>query len=154
MSGRIDIRAFTDALVSHAAETGWFTQVNSHEPKSAPNGNLTGAVWVQTLRPDPGRSGLDVTSAWLTFTLRIYAPMLQEPQDEIDPQIIDAVDDLLTLFSGDFTLDGMIREVDLLGLSGTGLSVQSGYLDVDRKKFRIVDITIPLGLSDVWDQAA
>lgn len=154
MSGRIDIRAFTDALVSHAATTGWFQQINEHEPKSYPNGDLTAAVWVQALRPDPQRSGLDATSAWLTFTLRIYASMLQEPQDQIDPQMIGAVDDLLTLFSGDFTLDGMIREVDLLGQSGTGLSVQSGYLDVDRRKYRIVDITIPLGLNDVWDQAA
>lgn len=149
----IEIRALTDALVSHASETGWFARVNSHEPKSAPNGSLSAAVWIQTLRPDQQRSGLAVTSAWLTFTLRIYTEMLQEPQDEIDPQIIDATDDLIRLYSTDFTLDGMIREVDLLGQSGTGLSVQSGYLDIDRRKFRIVDITIPLGLNDVWDQA-
>jgi hypothetical protein len=150
----IEIRAYTDALVSHAAETGWFTRVNSHEPKSAPHGDLSAAVWVQTLRPDAQRSGLAATSVWLTFTLRVYVPMLQEPQDEIDPQIIEAVDDLISLYSSDFTLDGMIREVDLIGQSGTGLSVQSGYLDIDRRKFRIVDITIPLGLNDVWDQAA
>ena len=149
----IEIRALTDALASHALTTGLFARVNQYEPKSAPNDGLSGAVWVQTLRPDPQRSGLAVTSAWLTFTLRIYVPMLQEPMDEIDPQLIDAVDQLLALYSNDFTLDGMIREVDLLGQSGNGLSVQSGYLDVDRRKFRIVDITIPLGLNDVWDQA-
>jgi hypothetical protein len=148
----IDIRAYTDALASHALTTGHFARVNQYEPKSAPNG-LSGAVWVQTLRPDQQRSGLAVTSAWLTFTLRIYVPMLQEPMDDIDPRLIDAVDDLLRLYSADFTLDGMIREVDLLGQSGTGLSMQSGYLDVDKRKFRIVDITIPLGLNDVWDQA-
>jgi hypothetical protein len=149
----IEVRAYTDALVSHAAETGWFSQVNSHEPKSAPKGDLSAAVWMQTLRPDQRASGLATTSAWLTFILRIYVPMLQEPQDAIDAQMIDAVDDLLRLYSADFTLDGMIREVDLLGQSGTGLSAQSGYLDIDRRKFRIIDITIPLGLNDVWDQA-
>lgn len=148
----IDIRAYTDALASHALTTGHFARVNQYEPKSSPNG-LTGAVWVQTLRPDQQRSGLAVTAAWLTFMFRIYVPMLQEPMDDIDPSMIEAVDDLLRLYSSDFTLDGMIREVDLMGQSGTGLSAQSGYLDVGGRKFRIVDITIPLGLNDVWDQA-
>lgn len=150
----MEVRAYTDALVSHALTTGRFMRVNEHEPKSAPADGLTAAIWFRTLRPDPGRSGLASTSVWLTFTLRIYLSMLTEPQDEIDPSILEAVDDLLALYSGDFTLDGMIREVDLQGLSGTGLSVESGYLDIDRKMHRIVDITIPLGINDAWTQAA
>lgn len=150
----MEIRAFTDALVSHALTTGRFAQVNQYELKSAPPDGLTGALFVRTLRPDTSRSGLNSTSVWLTFTLRIYLRMLTEPQDEIDPRILEAVDELLALYSGDFTLDGMIREVDLLGQSGTGLSVESGYLDIDRKMHRIVDITIPLGINDAWAQAA
>lgn len=150
----MEIRAYTDALVSHALSTGRFLRVNGHEPKSAPPDGLTAAIFVATLRPDPQRSGLASTSVWLTFTVRFYLSMLAEPQDEIDPQIIDACDDLLAAYSGDFALDGMIREVDLLGASGTGLSVQSGYLDIDRKMHRIVDITVPLGINDAWSQAA
>lgn len=150
----VETRAYTDALVSHAMATGLFDRVNQYEPKATPGNGLTAAVWFQTLRPDPQHSGLAATSVWLTYTLRIYLPMLTEPQDWIDPRILEGVDKLIELYSGDFSLDGMVREVDLEGQSGTGLSAQAGYLDIDRTKMRVVDITIPLGINDAYVQAA
>lgn len=147
-------RAYTDALVSHAMTTGLFDSVNTHEPKAPPGNGLNVAIWFQTLKPDQQRSGLSSTSVWLTMMLRIYLPMLSEPQDYIDPRILDAVDLLLAAYSADFTLDGMIREVDLLGESGAGLSAQAGYLDIGQTKMRVVDITIPLGINDAYSQAA
>lgn len=150
----METAAFTDALVSHAMTLGVFDRVNKHEPKSAPGTGLTASIWFLTIRPDRQSSGLDHTSVWLTMMLRIYLPMLEEPQDMIDDRIVNAVDVLLAAYSGDFTLDGLIREVDLLGQSGTGLSVQSGYLDIDRMKMRVVDVTIPLGINDAYAQGA
>jgi hypothetical protein len=47
--------------------------------------------------------------------LRIYSNMLQEPQDAIDPQVCDAADDFMGRVSGGFTLNGLVRDVDLLG---------------------------------------
>jgi hypothetical protein len=150
----VETEAFTEALVSHALTLGVFDRVNTVEPKSSPGNGLTASVFFVTLKPDPQRSGLASTSVWLTMNLRIYLPMLTEPQDMIDERILRATDLLLATYSNDFTLDGLIREVDLLGQSGTGLSLQSGYLDIDKTKMRVVDITIPLGVNDAYSQAA
>ena len=144
--------AFTDALVSHAAASGFFDRVNKHEPKSAPGNGLTAAVWFQKVTSFPAGSGLAETAGLLEFTLRIYLNMLSEPQDYIDPHVLEATDAMLAAYSGDFQLDGLIRNVDLLGESGTRLEARSGYLDIDKTKFRVVDVTIPLIVSAAWTQ--
>lgn len=142
-----------DRIVSHAAATGYFDSVNAHEPRSAPGSGITAAVWLQRLRPLTS-SGLASTSGAVEFVLRIYQGFLSEPLDTIDSRIMEAVDTLLTAYSGDFELGGNVRSVDLLGAYGPGLSVQAGYLTVDRTLYRIVDITIPLIVNDLWDQSA
>jgi len=56
-------------------------------------------------------------------------------------------------YSGDFTLGGLVRDVDLLGHSGQQLSALPGWLDMGEAKYRTVDITIPMVISDAWAQA-
>ena len=148
----MEVTAHTDALVSHAAASGLFDRVNTVEPKSAPGNGLTAAVWFQRVTPAPKASTLNTTAARVEMMLRIYLPMMREPQDDIDTRILEAVDVLLTAYSSDFTLDGMIKEVDLMGEHGTPLGAQSGYLDIDRTKMRVVDLTIPLIINDAWTQ--
>ena len=150
----IEIEAYTDALVSHAMETGWFDQVNEHEPKSAIGNGMTAAVWFTRLRPVPAASGLNVTTGVLEMRLRIYTSMTSEPLDQIDPRVVKATGDLLERYSGDFTLDGMIRNVDLLGEFGQALEALSGYLDVSGTKMRVVDIMVPLVINDLFGQEA
>ena len=104
-----------NAIESHAKASGLFDSVNTHEPKSAPGGNLHCAIYVSSLGPVPTGSGLTATTGVLTIMARIYLPMIQEPQDKIDPTIIAATDTLLEDFSGDFTLGGNARNIDLLG---------------------------------------
>lgn len=149
----IDIRAILAALESHALATGRFEKVNTHEPKSSPGNGLTSAIWVQQIRPVPAGSGLAVTTGAVTFTQRLYTTMLQEPQDAIDPAMVEAVDVMLRAYSGDFTLDDQIRNVDLLGSTGTPLGAQAGYVSIDRTLFRVMDITIPCIANDLWEQA-
>jgi hypothetical protein len=43
--------------------------------------------------------------------------------------------------------------VDLLGQFGTPLSAQAGYVNQDGRLFRIMTITLPLVVNDVWGQA-
>ena len=143
-----------DGVLSHALASGLFARVNGHEPKSAPGSGLTAAVWVQTIKPYPGGSGLAATSGVVTLTVRLYSPMLAEPADAIDPEIMDAVDVLFTAYSGDFDLGGTVRNVDLEGATGPGLSAQAGYLNQDGKLMRIMDITLPVIVSDLWTQVA
>jgi hypothetical protein len=47
-----------------------------------------------------------------------------------------------------------VRNVDLLGAYGAGLSALAGYLNVDNKMFRVVDLTLPLIVNNVWEQVA
>ncbi len=143
--------AIIDALVSHAMTTGYFERVNQHEPKSAPGFGLTASVWNQSGGPVQS-SGLSQTSGVVTFYVRLFTSMTSEPQDMIDPNLLDALDALLTAYSGDFTLDGLVRNVDLLGAESPGLSWVAGYVDVGGTKYRCMTVTVPLIINDLWEQ--
>ncbi len=146
--------AILSAVVSHAMATGLFERVNGHEPRNAPGGGLTCAVWVDALGTDPEHSSLSTAAAHVVLKLRIYSSMLQQPTDAIDPQIIDAVDVLFTAYVGDFTLGDLAFAVDLLGMSGPRLEAQAGYVTQDGLQLRVMTITLPLIISDVWTESA
>lgn len=144
--------ALIDAVVSHALTSGYFEAVNRHEPKSSPGNGLMAAVWVQHIVPLPAQSGLVATSGRVLMQVRLYSNMLAQPEDQIDPELVKACDVLFAAYSADFTLDGLANSVDLLGRHGVALSAQSGYLQVERGWYRILDIDVPLILDDIWSQ--
>lgn len=141
-----------DAVVSDVQRSGYFDKVNTHEPKRGPRTGLTAAVWLQAINPVQLTSGLASTSAQLVFTLRMYQSMLKEPQDMIDPNMAKATSNLMRRYHDDFDFDGAIRNIDLLGAFGVALSAISGYLEIDGKMYRIIDMTIPCIVNDVWPQ--
>lgn len=149
----IQVRSVIDAVQSHALASGYFDSVNGHEPKSAPGEGLTYSVWAQQLGP-ARLSGLASTSARIALTGRLYKPFRSEPDDSIDPDMVDALDALMGAYAGNFTLGGLVRSVDLQGSDGTPLSAQAGYQTIDRQVYRILDITIPLIINDAWTQGA
>ena len=142
-----------NAIESHARTSGLFDSVNTHEPKSAPGGDLHCAIYVSTLRPMPAGSGLAATTGVMTVMARIYLDMVRDPQDKIDPVIIAAADTLMEDFSGDFTLGANARNIDLLGQTGEFLEARAGYITIDQTIFRSMDITIPIIVNDVFTQA-
>jgi hypothetical protein len=141
-----------DALAQHALSLGHFEQVNVYEPKSSPQTDLMCTIWVQSLRPTS--SGLTSTSVRFQCSVRIYTSMLQEPPDIIDPVMMAAAWDLLSSYSGAFTLGGLVESVDLLGKDGDPLSGEAGYIEIDRKMFRVFTITLPVKINDAFDQVA
>jgi hypothetical protein len=149
----MNITGILNELVSDAETTGLFDQINTHEPKSAPRSGLTMAIWLDRVEPYALASGLTATSALLIFNARLFTKMTQYPQDAIDPNMTSAVDVLMNKYSGDFTLGDKIRNVDLLGESGTHLMAQAGYINQDNTMFRVVTLTIPLIVNDAWTQA-
>jgi len=149
----LNLAPITDAVLSHVSASGWFDRANGHEPKNAPGKGLSAAVWLQAVAPISGRSGLAVTSARIELSVRVSMPMLHEPQDEIDPTLLSAVDALLTAYSGDFTLGGLVEEVDLLGAYGSPLGAQAGYLTQDQIAYRVMTITLPVVIDDCFPQA-
>ncbi|MEU0465020.1 hypothetical protein ABZ215_13535 [Amycolatopsis sp. NPDC006131] len=149
-----DFVALIEALADHALRTGWFDRVNKHEPKNAPGHGLTSAIWVDRIEPIRGGSGLNSTSARFVVNVRIYQNALSDPPDAIDPHLTAAVNELMLAYSGDFTLDGLVRDVDLLGAHGIPLSAVAGYLTQDKTIYRVMTITVPLIVNDVWEQNA
>ena len=140
-------------LSSHAQTLGVFEAVNTHEPKDAPSGphcsfNIVG------VRPDPEGSGLDRTTARVVVLARIYIPMLQEPQDAIDPQIVVATDKLMEAYSTDNTLGGNVMTIDLLGMGQERLEGRAGYITLGGTSYRSMDIQIPCIVADAWTQGS
>ncbi|UOZ10544.1 hypothetical protein [Amycolatopsis sp. WQ 127309] len=144
----IGINELLNELVSHALTLGVFEKVNTHEYKSAPGKGLFCEIWSENVVP--ARSGLASTSITITFSVRLRVDMITEPQDEIDPRILDGVDQLMTAYSGDFELGGNARNVEL----NTGARADAGYLNQDSSIYRIMTITLPVTVNDVWEQAA
>jgi hypothetical protein len=141
-----------DAVVSDVQRSGYFRKVNQHEPKKAPTTGLWAAIWVQSIEPVGLISGLQQSSALLVFTLRIYSNMLKEPQDAIDPEVMRATSNVMRRYHDDFDFEGLIRNIDVFGQAGVPLSAQAGYQEIDGKWFRIMDITVPCLLNDIWPQ--
>lgn len=148
------IEVIVDAIVSEYQRTGYFDKINMHEPRKKPGRGITAAVWPQSITPLPQASGLDSTTGLLVFMGRSYINALTEPPDMIDVWMMRANANLMRTMHRDFTFGGAIRNVDLLGSFGTPLSLVSGYLDQDSTKFRIMDLTIPCVVNDIWPQAA
>lgn len=149
----------TQALETHALRLGFFDRVNKSEPKRAPDFGITMAIWPQMLVPLGPNSGLSTTSGLVTYVARIYQPMLQDPIDMIELNMMRATAAFITALSADFQLtdasggtDPLVRNIDLLGSVSPGLSAQAGYLEVDRTKFRVMDIGVPMIVNDAFEQ--
>ena len=148
-----------NAVVSEALASGWFERVNGHEPTNKPGHGLTCAVWIQA-GPDPlagqAGSGLATSSALITFNVRVYTPMTAEPRDEIDPNVAKAVSNLMRRWHDnyDFGLHPLVRNVDLLGQSGTRLASRAGYVEQSGSLCRVMTITLPVIVNDVWPQGS
>ena len=152
MAPQLEIRPLIDKLRSHALSLGVFDSCGSHEPKSVPGTGITAALWVQRIRPSI-HSGLANTAASVEFTLRAYSNFIAEPQDEIDPRLVDAIDGLIAAYTADFTLGGAVMAIDLMGIEGTALEATAGYVTINQTILRVIDLTIPILLDSAWDQS-
>jgi hypothetical protein len=149
----MDVSTLFDRMESHAAALGAFDRINTHEPVNAPGGGYTTAIWVNRLDP-VSSSGLDSTSVRVEFYIRIYTSRQMEPLDAMDPEVLKRTDLLMAQYTNDFDLGGAVRNVDLLGQHGTPLSAAAGHLNLGGILYRVMTITLPLIVNDVWEQEA
>jgi hypothetical protein len=150
----INSQDLVDRVASKAKASGKFDRVNKHEPKSKPGRGLTCAIWIDRIEPARGRSGLTATDARVVLNCRIYTNMLQQPQDAIDPTVMEACDYMFEAFSGDFDLGSESRFIDLLGMTqGHPLFCQSGYINIDNMTFRVMTFVVPIVIENAWTQA-
>lgn len=141
-------------VVSNAMQLGVFRRVNSHEPKAAPGSGLTYVVWVDQITPIGRASGLDATSGYVVLNGRIYGNAFLKPEDDLDPRILTAATTLIGQYSSGFTFGETVRNIDLLGEYGQRLGAQAGYVTIGQTVYRVMTLTIPLVVNDMWTQAA
>lgn len=144
----LNTKAIQDALVSHALSTGYFESVLAHEPLEVTGTGITCAIWLGSGAVLPNRSGLDIVSASLSFNIRLFTNTLQQPQDGIDIDIMDAFDGLMTAYSGDFSLGNAVSYIDLMNIS-----FNAGYVTINGTQFRLITISLPIVSDDLWTES-
>lgn len=151
--GELDTLAYLDALVTHALGLGLFDRVNKSDFKSAPGHGLSATVWAKSLEPVL-TSGLNSSSGRLVVFIRIWSGLHPGTDEEIDPEIVHAAHRLVAAYIGDYTLGGLVREIDVHGEHGTQLAVDFGYRPLDDHPYRVALLTVPLIINDLWEQVA
>jgi hypothetical protein len=154
------MQRITDALVSHAQLIGRFDKVNSAEPTTPPANGMTCSIWAQALSSLSAESGLSVTTGYLVMQARIYDNVMRlapDEADQIDPRMLAAASELIDSYTGEFTLAGLVTSIDLLGIGGETLRGEAGYVQIGGQgsgMYRIMTITIPMIIADMWTQVA
>lgn len=149
----LDATTIVSAVVDHALATGVFDEVNQHEPLNSPGNGVACAIWPGNIEPAEKQSGLASVSLKFALNVRLYIRWNPDSLDSVDIRLIDAVDTLMRAYSGDFTLGGLVQEVDFFGTNGTKLAVEFGYQSIDNADFRVATITLPLIVIDAWDES-
>lgn len=150
----LDVNAVYNQVVSHAEGLGVFERVLAFEPKTAPGAGLSAVIWLSRIQPVAQVAGLSVVSIRLELKIRVYQNALTEPQGDIDKTLLDAVAKLMNSYAGDFELSGEVMQIDIFGAYGEPFGAEGGYLRQDSVEFRIVTITLPIIISDVWEEVA
>lgn len=141
--------ALFDAMTSAAQATGQFARVNSHDPEVTPGRDISCTITLADISADPNRSSLNEVTGVITFTARLWNNAMQKPLDAIDPAMLTATSSLLGAYAGGFTLGGTVRNVDLMKLRAV-----TGYVNHEEKEMRVVEITVPVVVNDLWAEVA
>lgn len=153
--GGLPTAAIIAAVESALLQMGLFDQVNAHGPQSPVGSELTAAVWPQTIDPAAGESGLDGVAAVFLLSLRLYYPARSEPLDMVETTLSDGVDKVIDTLIGGFTLGGLIRNIDVFGVTGgQKLGAQYGFVSMEGNWYRCATITVPCVVNDPWDEVA
>ncbi len=141
-------KTLLSALKSHAMTLGIFSKrVIAHAPLSTPGEGLSCYFELGPVAPTAA-SGLASVSIEVTVMAHILAPLNAKPVDEIEASVLGATCVLMNAYAGNFTLDGLVREVNVFG----GLKADPGYLLFEGKPFRVSAITIPLIVNDAFPE--
>lgn len=149
------------SVASLAAATGYFDSVNEFEPTNAPGNGVHCAVVLQSFQPVPARSGLASTSYMLVLVARVMQSASQ-PLAGQDPKLLAAVAALVAALSGDLDVStptgtAQVGNIDALGAHGFGaLGGTAGWVEIPEgsgSMYRLMDVTIPLLVNDLFTQA-
>lgn len=146
------------ALGDQARTLGVFDTVNGAEPDNPPGRGLSCSIMLGPLGPLPRASGLAATSTLIEFTARIEVPRSKKDPEQTDRDLLYACLQLMGAYSAGFQLDAAaaaaVRNIDLLGAYGPGLSMKPGWITAGEVPYRMADISLPIVLNDTFAQEA
>lgn len=143
-----DAIALFNSLTGLAMQLNRFQNVNNHEPENAPANGLYCSITLGPIKAI-GTSGLNSVSGQVTFLSRIWKSAAVRPLDSIDPAVLAATSALMGAFCGSFTLSGSVRNIDLFAMGA-----QPGWINFTGKEFRVMEITSPVLINDMWTEVA
>jgi hypothetical protein len=155
--GGFDYGQLLTDITDYCGRTGLFDSVQSFE-LDGNIGQFVAAVFPAgpAMEPVEGLSGTNVTSLRVTFVIRLYLAVSQQTPDVIDPKMVNATAVIMRKFNEGFTFTETIYGIDILGEQGVKLAAHCGYLKVGSPEgsalYRIMDITVPVLLANVWQQ--
>lgn len=139
-------------IQAYALQLGIFDDVNAHGPLNPPGPGTTGALWVGRIRPVRKASGLNGVAVLFVMVMRIYVTASAEPLDSLDVVLANATNSTMKALAGGFTLQGLVRNIDLFGDNGVPFDAPFGYADLQGQNYRCSTITIPCVVNDVWEE--
>lgn len=144
-----DAAALFAEVRSRAKQLGVFPSVIGHDPETAPPSGVSCSVMLGPVKPSGPDSGLGAVSAHVTLLVNVWAFAQKRPLDDLDPEVLAATCSLMGAFAGGFTLNGTVREVDLFAMSA-----EPGYVNFQGKEFRIMKISLPLIVNDMFAEVS
>lgn len=143
-------------LISHAVATVEVaTPVLDYEPKSKIDystaaGKPVAAGWLGPVRVAPGHGGLNATSARVGWILRLHLNAFATDQGATERVMLDAADALMDAYFGDFEISGQDASFDPKGAYGEAVTLDHGYLDIDKQLSRVCTIALGVVVSNAW----
>ena len=61
---------------------------------------------------------------------------------------------LLGEYAGHLTLGATVRAIDLIGMHGTPMSAVGGYVTIGQQMSRVMEVTLPVLINDMWTEVA
>lgn len=151
-----DLTPYTDALRTHAAASGYFEATSGHAVIAAHGTGLAWWCMLDGIVPYAAGSSLNTVTVCVTYKVMITLNSTQtQPQEAVDPSVANATAALFALYVGDFTLGGLVRNVDIFGAAGKRLQADAGWMTLgDGARYRAMIITLPLIINDLWTEVA
>ena len=146
-----------NAVSSHISASGYVNDVQIGEPVSVPDATdrifagiwMTSAVVVEVT--------LSNTVELHTTNVRLYKRAAFGQGDDsgdVEQSLALATSQISSDLIGEFDLGESIRNIDVAGQYGGGLTATWGYVTIAQTVFRSVDIVVPLVVDDSAAQAA
>ena len=142
------IKATLEQIVTYLQRSGYFSVVMVGEPKSPPSTSekLAAALFMRSA--GVAQLTLNSTIESHVVNIRIYRNMLQEPVEEAEYELAEAVSEVSNDLLGDIDLGARVRAIDVGGIHAAPYRTDWGYVDVSGTMYRVADIVFGLIVDD------